>query len=96
MLTSSAHRSEREEVASKRKKQRVDLREFWRWYERSWPTADGGYGLPSATPPPRGLPEISKEPTLLPRRQRLVAQLVCVVAAAVLFFLMFWGIFVTK
>jgi hypothetical protein len=96
MLTSWASRSEREEVARKRKKHRFDLREFWPWYERSWPTAGGGYGLPSATPPPRGLSEIGDERTLLPRRQRLVAQLVCVIAGAVLFVLVLWGIFVTK
>ena len=54
-------------VAKKPKERRFDLREYWPWYERNWPTASGGDSLPSATPPPFPLGKISKEQTLLPR-----------------------------
>ncbi len=83
-------------VVKKPKKRRFDLREYWPWYERNWPTARGGYGLPSATPPPFRLSEIRDEPTLLPERQRLLAQVVCVLVALLLAFVVFWGIFVTR
>jgi hypothetical protein len=82
--------------ASKPKKRRFDLRAYWPWYERHWPTASGGYALRSATPPPFRLGEISDEPTLLPRRQRIVAQVVCVIVAVLLAFVVLWGLFVTK
>jgi hypothetical protein len=83
-------------VAGKPKKRRFDLRDYWPWYERSWPTARGGYPLRSATPPPFRLSEIGDKPTLLPRRQRIVAQAVCVIVAVMLAFVVLWGLFVTK
>jgi len=45
-------------MARRPKRRRYDLREYWPWYERNWPTADAGYGLPSTTPPPFGLGKI--------------------------------------
>jgi hypothetical protein len=83
-------------VVSKPKKRRFDVREYWPWYERHWTTASGGHALRSSTPPPFGLSEISDEPTLLPRRQRIVAQVVCVIVAVLLAFVVLWGLFVTK
>jgi hypothetical protein len=83
-------------MAKATKKRRYDLRQYWPWYERSWPTADGGYGLRSATPPPFRQSEISDEPTLLPKRQRLVAQIVCVIVAVLLAVGFVWGLFITK
>ena len=80
----------------KPKQRRLDLRQYWPWYERNWPTAGGGYGLPSATPPPFRFSEIGSEPTLLPRRQRIVAQVVCVIAAVLLAAGLVWGIFIAR
>jgi hypothetical protein len=80
-------------MANRPKKRRYDLREYWPWYERNWPTADAGYGLPSTTPPPFGLGKISKQPTLLPPRQRRVAQMVCIVMLVVAVLCVVWGLF---
>jgi hypothetical protein len=52
--------------------------------------------LRPSTPPPFRLSEISDEPTLLPGRQRIVAQVVCVIVAVLLAFVVLWGLFVTK
>jgi hypothetical protein len=80
-------------MAKKPKKPRYDLREYWPWHQRNWPTSDCGSGLPSATPPPFGLGEVSRERFSLPPRQRLVAQILSVVLAVAAVVFVVWGVF---
>jgi hypothetical protein len=73
------------------RKRRHDLREFWPWYERHWETAKGETGE-TANPPPFELSDLHEKP-LLSKRERTVAQVLCIVVAALLFALVMWGIF---
>jgi len=82
-------------VVKKPKKRRFDLREYWPWYERNWPTASGGYGLPSATPPPFPLSAIGRQPAM-PKWQRKILQVICVVAAVLFAVSIVWGIFFAR
>jgi len=72
------------------KKRRYDLREYWPWYERKWPTR-GGY----ATPPPFPLSAIGDQPAM-PTWQRRALQAICVAAAIVFVIYIVWGIFFAK
>ena len=72
------------------KKRRYDLREYWPWYERKWPTR-GGY----ATPPPFPLSAIGHQPPM-PKRQRRALQAICVAAAIVFVICIVWGMFFAK
>lgn len=65
------------------RKRHYDLREFWLWYERSWPTR--GW---HATPPPFSLTDISQNDTMTPAERRLWR------AISVVFALLFLGLIV--
>ena len=67
-------------------KARFDLREFWPWYQRSW-------GTRAAGPPPFTLDDISTKSKLLPRRQRAVAQVLCILVALTVLVAIIWGLF---
>ena len=77
-------------VGKKPKKQRFDLREYWPWYERQWPTR-GGY----ATPPPFPPSAIGHQPPM-PKWQRRTLQVICIAAAIVFAVSIVWGIFFLK
>jgi hypothetical protein len=63
-----------------------DIREFWLWYERSWPTRGGRATRPRVT-----LSDIQQEPALS-ARERTAAQVLCIVAAVILVIAVVWGL----
>ena len=70
------------------RKRHYDLREFWPWYERQWPTR---YGL-HATPPPFALSDIS-ETDQITRAEKRVAGVVFVLLIALAICVVMWGLF---
>jgi len=80
----------REDMTKTPRSRRYDLREYWPWYERKWPTR-GGY----ATPPPFTLSAIGHQPAM-PTWQRRALQAICVAAAIVFVIYIVWGIFFAK
>jgi hypothetical protein len=70
------------------RKHHYDLREFWPWYERQWPTR---YGL-HATPPPFNLSDISQTEQATPTERR-VAQAMFILLFALAIGMVVWGLF---
>ena len=70
------------------RKRHHDLRDFWPWYERQWPTR---YGL-HATPPPFTLDEIRQAGKVSRTEKRIVrVAVICLLVLGVVVVL--WGLF---
>ena len=75
-------------MAQKRRRKDLDLRDFWPWYERSWPVKGGFH----AQRPPFELGDLSDDP---PLRGRWILQVLSILVALLLTVFVIWGMFMS-